>query len=257
MLKGLRTFPFCIKSFVQCETFKWCGKKSPLLVNCRCLYLSYILQKKSKQKDARKDESDIQRLEREAPFFYKAIKISKQGVEPKVINYETPIIFQPIHVQTKELVDDLSHFGHVKATAKIENVYVVQPNFKWGKERMLSKLVKHRLAEAEALITSVHTWAVHTGCIEPVQELNPKFYFGSGKVLELSEKIRNAINNDGVTMVFLNTGKLTLRQIRELEAVWGCKVFDRYRVVLELFKERARTKEAKLQVQLAEIQYMR
>ena len=76
-------------------------------------------------------------------------------------------------------------------------------------------------------------------------------------MLELSEKIRVLINEHEITMIFLNVERLSVTQIRELEAALGCKVFDRYRVVLELFKERAHTKDAKLQVELAELKYLR
>lgn len=44
---------------------------------------------------------------------------------------------------------------------------------------------------------------------------------------------------------------------RELEVAYGVPIFDRYSVVLRIFKERARTHEAKLQVSLAEIPYLR
>ena len=114
-----------------------------------------------------------------------------------------------------------------------------------------------RLAEAKALIESVHSWSVYDGCIEPIRKIDNRFFFGSGKVLELSEHIRDAINENGVTMVFVNANTLTWSQVKQLEAAWGCKVFDRQRVVLELFKEKARSKEAKLQVKLAELQFKR
>lgn len=44
---------------------------------------------------------------------------------------------------------------------------------------------------------------------------------------------------------------------RELEEAWGVKVFDRYSVVLRIFRCNARTKEAKLQISLAEIPLLR
>lgn len=44
---------------------------------------------------------------------------------------------------------------------------------------------------------------------------------------------------------------------RELEEAWGVKVFDRYSVVLHIFRCNARTKEAKLQISLAEIPLLR
>lgn len=44
---------------------------------------------------------------------------------------------------------------------------------------------------------------------------------------------------------------------RELEEAWGVKVFDRYSVVLHIFRCNAKTKEAKLQISLAEIPLLR
>lgn len=44
---------------------------------------------------------------------------------------------------------------------------------------------------------------------------------------------------------------------RELEEAWAVKVFDRYSVVLHIFRCNARTKEAKLQISLAEIPLLR
>jgi hypothetical protein len=44
---------------------------------------------------------------------------------------------------------------------------------------------------------------------------------------------------------------------RELMMAFGVPVFDRYSVVLQIFKDRARTREAKLQVAFAEIPYLR
>lgn len=216
---------------------------------------SNVCLKKHKQ-HSRKD-IQMERLKREAPFVYKAsIKIGKV---PSA-QLETPLIFQPIKAKEEDLIDDPSVLLHdlkIKPTLKKETVFIIQPNFKWGTDRFLTKLTDSRLAEAKALVESVHSWNVFSAAIESVHEHNPKHFFGSGKILELSESIRDMINENAVTMVFLNTGRLSLRQIKELEAAWGCKVFDRYRVVLELFKERASTKEAKLQVQLAEIQYLK
>ena len=196
---------------------------------------------------------------RETPFVYKVLK-RHQG-KPS-IQKENPLIFQALSatIDQDDLIDDktvLLNDLRIKPSHKKEKVYIIQPNFKWGKGRFTTKLTDCRLAEAKALVESIQSWGVYDGCVESVHEVNPKLFFGSGKVLELSEQIRTLINENNVTMVFLNTEKLSSRQIGELEAALGCKVFDRYRVVLELFKERASTKEAKLQVQLAEIQYLR
>lgn len=64
------------------------------------------------------------------------------------------------------------------------------------------------------------------------------------------------------TAPWLHTGRLRAIQYlflmqREFEEAWGVKVFDRYSVVLHIFRCNARTKEAKLQISLAEIPLLR
>jgi len=224
----------------------------------RCLSTSIIVYKKGSKKEAPTVNT---RLKKEAPFLYKTVKdkLSIKGSNKKPINFESPLIFQPIKAKSSDVEDDHTQlfYEFKRHSSKKENVIIIQPNFKWGKERFLTQLVQRRLDEAAALISSIQSWSIHSTQIESVHEHNPKFFFGSGKVFELSERIREYVNNENVTMVFLNTGKLSNRQIKEIEGAFGCKVFDRYRVVLELFKERANTREAKLQVQLAEIHYLK
>ncbi|XP_059576929.1 putative GTP-binding protein 6 isoform X2 [Alligator mississippiensis] len=59
------------------------------------------------------------------------------------------------------------------------------------------------------------------------------------------------------TAVFLNLERISTLTKKELEDAWGVKVFDRYTVVLHIFRCNARTKEAKLQIALAEIPLLR
>ena len=228
-------------------------------VNQKC-WISVAPQCLKNHKQQKKTPPSVAHLKREAPFVFSAVK-KFQGKNVMQID-EEPLFFQPFSrdVNQDDLIDDRSQLLNdlkIKPTHKKETAFIIQPNFKWGKGRFFTKLSDSRLSEAKALVESIQSWDVHDCCIESVHEHNPKLFFGSGKTIELSKKIRTMINENNVTMVFLNTGKLSQRQIKELEAAWGCKVFDRYRVVLELFKERASTREAKLQVQLAEVQYLR
>ncbi|EHH27136.1 hypothetical protein EGK_17261, partial [Macaca mulatta] len=66
----------------------------------------------------------------------------------------------------------------------------------------------------------------------------------------LLEKIRGSPD---ITCVFLNVERMAAPTKKELEAAWGVEVFDRFTVVLHIFRCNARTKEARLQVALAEI----
>ncbi|XP_006876322.1 PREDICTED: putative GTP-binding protein 6 [Chrysochloris asiatica] len=68
------------------------------------------------------------------------------------------------------------------------------------------------------------------------------------------EKIRGSPE---ITSVFLNVEQMTSLTNKELEAAWGVQVFDRFTVVLHIFRCNARTKEARLQVALAEIPLLR
>ena len=77
-------------------------------------------------------------------------------------------------------------------------------------------------------------------------------YMGTGKVYE----IKDAVADEGaVTVVFNDT--LTPIQIRNLQKELGVDVLDRTALILEIFRSRARTREAKLQVEVARLSYLK
>lgn len=79
---------------------------------------------------------------------------------------------------------------------------------------------------------------------------NPATYFGKGKVAEIAEL---AATNDVATII--TNDELSPSQLRNLEDETGKRILDRTALILEIFATRAQTKEAKLQVQIAELQY--
>lgn len=81
--------------------------------------------------------------------------------------------------------------------------------------------------------------------------VNNAFYIGTGKVKELSEFI-DAMEADVV--IFNN--ELTPKQLRNLEKAIDCRILDRTSLILDIFAQRAKTKEARLQVEVARLQYM-
>ena len=85
---------------------------------------------------------------------------------------------------------------------------------------------------------------------QSIDRPNPATYFGSGKV----DEIKEAVLAENVSTVITND-ELTPSQLRNLEDELGCRVLDRTALILEIFAERAQSKEAKLQVQIAELQY--
>ena len=83
-----------------------------------------------------------------------------------------------------------------------------------------------------------------------VDSVSAKTYFGSGKVTEIKE-IANA---DDVTTIVLND-ELTPSQIRNLEKETKLSFMDRTELILQVFSNRAHTRQAKLQVEIAKLQY--
>lgn len=85
---------------------------------------------------------------------------------------------------------------------------------------------------------------------QKIKKIDNIFYIGSGKVRELAilRQIKNA-------NLIIFDEELSGVQIKNLEAVTGCKVIDRTILILEIFARRARTREAKIQVELAQLKY--
>jgi len=80
--------------------------------------------------------------------------------------------------------------------------------------------------------------------------MSTRFGLGKGKVEELTERAKA---NEADVVVFDND--LSPRQVRELEKAVGLKVIDRSELILDIFALRARTREAQLQVELAQLEY--
>lgn len=79
----------------------------------------------------------------------------------------------------------------------------------------------------------------------------PKFFIGEGKL----EEIRQAVADEQAEVVLFNHS-LTPSQERNLERELQCRVLDRTGLILDIFAQRARTHEGKLQVELAQLQHM-
>jgi len=108
-----------------------------------------------------------------------------------------------------------------------------------------------RLAEAVGLAASIGVTIVHQG-IYPMREKRPSTLLGEGQVAAVKEAV--AQHRVGVVVV---DAALTPVQQRNLERAWQSKVIDRTGLILEIFGERARTKEGSLQVELAHLDYQR
>lgn len=86
----------------------------------------------------------------------------------------------------------------------------------------------------------------------PLRQISPRTYFGSGRV----ERLKDQAEELGVGVVVIDAALSPVQQ-RNLETDIGAKVVDRTGLILEIFGLRARTKEGKLQVELARQGYER
>lgn len=106
------------------------------------------------------------------------------------------------------------------------------------------------LSEFESLVTSAG--------VTPVQIVtgsrsapHPKYFAGEGK----AEEIADAVTESEADVVLFNHA-LSPAQERNLERLCQCRVVDRTRVILDIFAQRARTHEGKLQVELAQLRHL-
>ncbi|QUS35256.1 GTPase HflX [Falsirhodobacter algicola] len=114
------------------------------------------------------------------------------------------------------------------------------------------RLPEHGLAEAVALAAALPDLDVVGQDVVRVAKAVPATLFGSGKVEELAAALRAA----EVDLVLVD-GPVTPVQQRNLEKQWGVKLLDRTGLILEIFADRARTREGVLQVELAALSYQR
>jgi GTP-binding protein HflX len=108
------------------------------------------------------------------------------------------------------------------------------------------------LAEAEALARALPRLVVVGAEVVRLVRPHPGHLFGTGKLAELKTRLKEA----EVDLVLVD-GTVSPVQQRNLEKEWGVKLLDRTGLILEIFADRARTREGVLQVELAALSYQR
>ena len=108
-----------------------------------------------------------------------------------------------------------------------------------------------RMGEAIGLANAISLDVIDTTLVV-IKRIQPATLMGSGKVKEIAERISDALI--GLAIV---DHTLTPVQQQNLEKAWDCKVLDRTGLILEIFGERAQTKEGRLQVELAHLNYQK
>jgi GTP-binding protein HflX len=105
------------------------------------------------------------------------------------------------------------------------------------------------LEELEGLATTAGATVVG-GLVQRRQNVIPATYIGKGKLTELQERVEAT---DADVVIFDND--LSPAQVRNLEKATTVKVLDRSELILDIFATRARSIEARLQVELAQLEY--
>ena len=108
-----------------------------------------------------------------------------------------------------------------------------------------------RLAEAVGLAAAIDLRVTATEMVT-VRRPRPATLFGSGWVRTIGEQVAA----EGIELVVVDAALSAIQQ-RNLERAWSCKVIDRTGLILEIFGARARTREGRLQVELAALTYQR
>jgi GTP-binding protein HflX len=105
------------------------------------------------------------------------------------------------------------------------------------------------LAELTALAESAGAVVVDR-FQQKIRRINPSTYVGKGKAEQLADRVKRFKAD---VVIFDND--LSPGQIRELEEIAAVRVLDRSELILDIFATRAKTKQAKLQVELAQLEY--
>ena len=127
--------------------------------------------------------------------------------------------------------------------------WVLHPDIKTDNNR---RIAEPALAEAVALAEALPQLEVVGQEVVILRTVNAGMLFGSGKIEELKQRME-AVE---VELVLVD-GHVTPVQQRNLEKAWGVKLLDRTGLILEIFSDRAATREGVLQVEMAALNYQR
>ncbi|WP_323020599.1 GTPase HflX [Pararhodobacter sp.] len=130
-----------------------------------------------------------------------------------------------------------------------QKAFVLHPDIR-GNDA--SRSAEALLAEGLSLALALPGIEVAGGMVVRLPRAHPGMLFGSGKVQELKERFEA----EEVELVLID-GPVSPVQQRNLEKEWGVKLLDRTGLILEIFADRARTREGVLQVELAALSYQR
>ncbi|QFU08566.1 GTPase HflX [Rhodobacteraceae bacterium THAF1] len=129
------------------------------------------------------------------------------------------------------------------------NAWVLHPDIQTERDR---REPQPALEEAISLAHALPGLDVMGGQVVRLPRAHPGHLFGTGKM----EELRQHIEAEDIGLVLID-GPVSPVQQRNLEKAWGTKLLDRTGLILEIFSDRARTREGVLQVEMAHLSYQR
>lgn len=130
-------------------------------------------------------------------------------------------------------------------------VYVLHPFERDAKIEGIQRSPSARLDEAIGLARAIDIELIGADII-PLRRIRPNTYIGPGKL----EELHSLADAEGLDVMIFDCTLSPIQQ-RNLEKAIGCKVIDRTALILEIFGDRASTKEGELQVELAHLTYQK
>lgn len=132
---------------------------------------------------------------------------------------------------------------------RVTRAWVLHPDIRTDPDR---RAAEPALAEAMALAEALPGLDVVGGSVVQLRQVSAGQLFGKGKI----EDTRQLIEDNEIELVLVD-GPVTPVQQRNLEKVWKVKLLDRTGLILEIFSDRAATREGVLQVEMAALNYQR
>jgi GTP-binding protein HflX len=136
------------------------------------------------------------------------------------------------------------------AAGSPERAVIIVPQLR-SSSRATARPSDARLEEAIGLARAIGLQIASAGVVA-ISAMRPATFLGKGKV----EEIAGLVRAEKAGLVFVD-GALSPVQQRNLEKAWNAKVVDRTGLILEIFGERAHTREGSLQVELAHLNYQK
>ena len=148
--------------------------------------------------------------------------------------------------------DDKAHKLISRQTVKTRAIVIVPIIYdRENSQKNYEASSRSRIEEAVGLAEAIRLDVIEKLSVN-IEKPRPATLLGQGKV----EEIGDIIADEKIDLAIIDSSVTPIQQ-RNLEKAWSCKVIDRTALILEIFGDRARTKEGVLQVELAHLNYQK